>query len=94
MPPDRLFQLFTLLRQLAFMVLLYLALGWLAERYVTKPDSKLRAFFRLICSPVTRPVSRILSSDAQPQRVLAVSMAIVGGVWIALIAVSEALAAS
>ena len=44
-----------MLRLLAFMVVLYPGLGWLAERYVTKPNSKVKGFFRLLCGPVTRP---------------------------------------
>jgi hypothetical protein len=76
------------------MVLLYLALGWLAERYVTKPDSKVKAFFRLVCSHVTRPVARRMAAGAPERRVLQVSMAVVGGIWIALIVASEALRAS
>jgi hypothetical protein len=81
--------LFTLLRLLAFMVLLYLGLGWLAERYATRPDSKVKAFFRLLCSPVTRPVARALRPGSGERRVLAVSMGIVAGVWAVLVVVSE-----
>jgi hypothetical protein len=81
--------LLTLLRLLAFMVLLYLGLGWLAERYATKPDSKVRGFFRLLCTPVTRPVARALGPGAEHRRVLAVSMAVVAGLWIVLVAVTE-----
>jgi hypothetical protein len=81
--------LFTLLRLLAFMMLLYLGLGWLAERYATRPDSKVKAFFRLLCSPVTRPVSRAMRPGAAHPRVLAVSIGIVAGVWAVLIVVSE-----
>jgi hypothetical protein len=84
-------KVFTMLRLLAFMVLLYLALGWLAERYATKPDSKVKAFFRLLCGPVTRPVGRLMPSGAGERRVLAVSMGVVAGVWIVLIILTEAL---
>jgi hypothetical protein len=84
-------QALTLLRLLAFMVVLYLALGWMVERYVRRPESRLKAFFRLLCSPVTRPVSRLLAPGAAPGRVLAVSLVLVGGVWVALVAASEAL---
>jgi hypothetical protein len=84
-----LFKVFTLLRLLAFMVLLYLGLGWLAERYATRPDSKVRAFFRLLCSPVTRPVSRLVRPGAGEQRVLAVAMGLVGAIWVVLIVATE-----
>jgi hypothetical protein len=79
----------TLLRLLAFMLLLYLGLGWLAERYSTRPDSKVKAFFRLLCSPVTRPVSRFLGPRSGERRVLAVSMGVVGSIWLALVVATE-----
>jgi uncharacterized BrkB/YihY/UPF0761 family membrane protein len=63
------------------MVLVYLALGLLVEVRSTKPDSKLKAFFRLLCSPVTRPVSRLVQSGSSHARVLLVSMGVVGAVW-------------
>jgi uncharacterized protein YggT (Ycf19 family) len=89
-----LFKILTVLRLLAFMVLIYLGLGWLAERYATRPDSKLRGFFRLLCTPVTRPVARLLPPGAGEGRVLAVSMALVLGVWVVLIVVTEAMRAA
>lgn len=85
----RLLQTLTLLRLVAFMVLLYLALGLLAERFATRPDSKVRAFFRTLCSPVTRPVSRLLPSGSGERRVLSVSIGLVASVWIALIVATE-----
>lgn len=85
-----LLQILTVLRLLAFMVLLYLAFGWLAERYARRPESKVKAFFRLICSPVTRPVSR-LAPGAGERRVLELSLGLVAGIWVVLIALSEAL---
>jgi hypothetical protein len=88
---DRVAQVLTLLRLLAFMVVLYLALGWLVERYVSRPQSKVKAFFRLLCSPVTRPVARLLGPGAAMPRVLQVSIAIAGGVWAVLIVASEVL---
>jgi len=93
MEDSALVKVFTMLRLLAFMVLLYLALGWLAERYARKPDSKVKAFFRLLCGPVTRPVARMMPSGAGPPRVLAVSMGVVAGVWVVLIILTEAMRA-
>jgi hypothetical protein len=83
----------TLLRLLAFMVLLYLGLGWLTERYVTRPDSKLKGFFRLLCGPVTRLVARAMPGPASQRRLLAVSMGVVAGLWVVLIVVTEVLRA-
>lgn len=85
----RLLQTLTLLRLVAFMVLLYLALGLLVERFAMRPDSKVRAFFRTLCSPVTRPVSRLLPSGSGERRVLSVSIGLVACVWIALIVATE-----
>jgi hypothetical protein len=84
---------FTLLRLLAFMVLLYLGLGWLVERYSTRPDSKVKAFFRLLCSPITRPVSRLLQPGSGERRILAVSIGVVASIWVVLIVVTEVVSA-
>jgi uncharacterized protein YggT (Ycf19 family) len=86
-----LLKIVTVLRLLSFMVVLYLALGWLAERYARKPDGKVRGFFRLVCRPVTAPIARLLPSGAGERRVLEVSLGVVGGLWVVLIIVSEAL---
>lgn len=82
-----------MLRLLAFMLVLYLGLGWLAERYVTKPDSKVKGFFRLLCGPVTRLVARVLPAPATERRLLGVSMGVVAGVWVVLIILTEVLRA-
>jgi uncharacterized protein YggT (Ycf19 family) len=94
LPPavDFLFKTLTLLRLIAFMVLLYLGLGWLVERYSTRPDSKLKGFFRLLGSPIVRPIARVMPPGTRETRVLAVSLAIVGCIWIALFLATEALA--
>jgi uncharacterized protein YggT (Ycf19 family) len=83
----------TLLRLIAFMVLLYLGLGWFTERYSTRPDSKVRGFFRLLCSPITRPVARLMPSGTGELRVLAVAIGLVAGIWVVLIVATEALRA-
>ena len=82
----------TLLRLLAFTVLLYLALGWLAERLGTRTGSKVRGFFRLLCRPVTRPVSRAMPPGTGERRVLAISLGVVACIWTLLILLTEALA--
>jgi uncharacterized protein YggT (Ycf19 family) len=82
-------QVVFLLRTVAFMVLVYLALGLLVEVRSTRPDSKVRAFFRILCSPVTRPVARFVAPGSSPTRVLAISIAVVGAIWFALIVLTE-----
>jgi hypothetical protein len=61
------------------------------ERYSKKPDSQLRAFTRLICSPVTRPVGRWLAPGRGPRHVLAVSLGVVAVLWAVSIVLSRAL---
>ena len=85
-----LLQVVTLLRLVSFMVLVYLLLGLLVEVNSRKPDSKLKAFFRVVCSPVTRPVSRLVARESSHQRVLVVSLAVVGAIWITSILLSDA----
>lgn len=81
----------SLLRLLAFMVFIYLALGWVVERRSRVPDSQLKAFFRVLCSPVTAPVSRLVKPGTSHERVLVVSLGIVGVVWVLLIVLDEVL---
>jgi uncharacterized protein YggT (Ycf19 family) len=73
------------------MVLMYLAFAWLVERRSTNPQSKVRAFFRIVCGPVAGPVARFLPPGTSYQRVLVVSMAVVAGVWVLLIGVNQLL---
>jgi len=82
-----LLQIITLVRLVSFMVLVYLLLGLLVEVNSRKPDSRLKAFFRTVCSPITRPVSRLLAG-APHTRVLGASIALVGVVWVASIVLS------
>ena len=81
----------TLLRAVAFMVTVYVGLAWIVERRSQNPASKVRAFFRVLSSPVTYPVSRLLRPGTSPERVLAVSTGVVAVIWVALIVLSEVL---
>ena len=73
------------LRLIAFMVLMYLAFAWFVERRSTNPEGKIRAFFRIVCAPVTVPVARRMAPGTSYQRVLVVSMMVVGAAWAVLI---------
>jgi uncharacterized protein YggT (Ycf19 family) len=86
-----LLKLVTMLRLLAFMVLIYAGLAWIAERTIAKPDSKVKAFFRILCAPVAGPVARLLHPGAGRQRVLAVSTGAAAAVWVALVVLDEVL---
>lgn len=76
------------LRLIAFMVLMYLAFAWFVERKSTNPQGKIRAFFRIVCAPIAVPVSRRLRPGTSYERVLVVSMLVVGAIWAMLIAVN------
>ena len=76
------------LRLIAFMVIMYLALAWFVERKSTNPQGKIRAFFRIVCAPVAVPVSRRMRPGTSYERVLVVSMLVVGAIWAMLIAVN------
>jgi uncharacterized protein YggT (Ycf19 family) len=84
----------TLLRAVAFMVTVYVGLAWIVERRSQNPASKVRAFFRVLSSPVTYPVSRFLRPGTSPERVLAVSTGVVAVIWVALIVLSEVMVRS
>lgn len=92
MSAEQLFKVVTLLRLVAFMVLVYLGFGLLVERYSRKPDSQLKAFARTVCSPVTRPVARWLGPKYDHWRVLVVSIGIVTAFWAVTIFAARALA--
>lgn len=81
-----------MLRLLAFMVLMYLAMAWFVERRSQNPQGKVRAFFRIVCAPIAGPVSRRLRPGTSYERVLVVSMGVVGAAWVVLILLNLALA--
>jgi hypothetical protein len=83
--------LLTLARLVAFMVLLYVGLGWLVERYGTRPDGKVRAFFQVVCSPVTRLVAGRLPPRTTPERVLRISFLATAAAWVGLVLLQELL---
>lgn len=70
-----------LVRLVAFMALIYLALDALVARLSRKPGSRLRWFFELITSPLTAPVRRMLP-DATPGQVRIVTGVLLGMVWL------------
>ena len=84
-------KILTLLRLVAFMVIVYLAFGLLVERYSKKPDSQLKAFARIVCSPVTRPVARHLAPGADQRRLLLVGMAVVAAFWAVVVVLDAVL---
>jgi uncharacterized protein YggT (Ycf19 family) len=84
-------KIITLVRLLCWMLLLYLGLGWIVERRSRKPDSQLKGFFRLLCKPLVWPVAKFVAPGTSYERVLLLTMAAVGVVWVASILASGAL---
>lgn len=84
-------KILTLLRLLAFMLIVYLAFGLVVERYSTRPESQLRAFARVVCYPITRPVSRLLPPGASHSRLLAVGMGVVAVFWAIVVVLARAI---
>jgi hypothetical protein len=78
-----------LARVLAYMALVYVAFGLLVESTSRKPDSKLKAFARLICSPLTKPVAALSAAGTEYRSILRRTAAVVAGLWALLLVVSE-----
>jgi len=91
MGPELLYKIVTLLRLVAFMLIVYLAFGLVVERYSRRPGSQLKAFARIVCSPVTRPVERFLAPGADPRRVLHVGIGVVAVIWLVFVVAARAL---
>lgn len=83
-----------LLRLVAFMVFVYLLFGLAVERFSRKPDSQLKAFAHIVCSPVTRPMARVLAPGTPHRSVLLRSLVAVAAVWAVLVAVQRAITGS
>lgn len=82
-------RLLLLARVIAYMALVYVGFGLVIEATSKKPDSKLKAFARLICSPLTKPVAALAAKDTPYPRVLRRTAMIVGGIWALLLVASE-----
>jgi uncharacterized protein YggT (Ycf19 family) len=91
MGPELVVKILALLRLLAFMVFVYLLFGLLVERYSRKPGSQLKAFARIICSPVTRPVARFLAPGTPHRSVLLNSVGVVVVLWMIIVVLQRAL---
>ncbi len=93
MDQELLFRIVTLLRLVAFMVIVYLGFGLVVERYSRKPESQLKAFARIVCSPVTRPMARFLGPGASQRRLLLTGMAVVAALWAVFVLAARGLRA-
>lgn len=83
-------RLLLLLRMIAFLAFMYLVFGWIVERATRdNPESKMRGFARLICSPLTKPIGALLGAEADYPRVLRGAMYAFGGLWLLILVASE-----
>jgi hypothetical protein len=89
--PSLALKVVTLLRQIAFLAFIYLLLGWFVNRTIQAPESKMKAFFKVLCSPVTRPVARFMAPGSPYSRIIGVSVGVIAVTWVALIVVTEVL---
>lgn len=88
---ELLYKVLTLLRLVAFMSIVYLGFGLVVERYSTRPESQLKAFARIVCSPITRPVARFLPSGVSHSRLLVISMGAVAIFWAVVVVFARAI---
>jgi hypothetical protein len=82
-------KLLLLARLVAYMALVYLAFGWLVEVLSKKPGSKLKAFARLLCSPLVKPAAAAHAPGTPYRTVLIRTLLAIAGLWVILIVVSE-----
>lgn len=85
----QLIRLLLLARVIAYMALVYVGFGLLVEAFSKKPDSKLKAFARLICSPLTRPMAAVSADGVPYPQVLRRTAIAIGGIWALLLVASE-----
>ena len=78
-------KLILMVRFIAFLAFVYLLLDLLVSRMVRSPESKVRGFFALIASPLTRPVRSFLPPSATDDQVRLAALGLVGVVWAAVV---------
>lgn len=89
MSTPELLRILLLIRMIAFLLFMYLIFGWIVERATRDPDSKVRGFARLVCSPLTRPVASLMSADSPYPLVLRNTLYVFAFLWFATFAISE-----
>jgi uncharacterized protein YggT (Ycf19 family) len=78
-----------LVRFIAFLAFVYLLLDLLVSRLLRDPQSKVRGFFALIASPLTRPVRSFLPPTATDDQVRLAALGLVGVVWAVIVLASR-----
>jgi len=74
-----------LLRLIAFIGVLYMALHILVARLSRKPGSKLLWFFEVLTGPLTRSVARVAPQGSSPARLRWLTLGACALLWIAAI---------
>lgn len=78
-------KLVLMIRFVAFLAFSYLLLDLVVSRIVKNESSKVRGFFALIASPLTRPVRSFLPPSATDDQVRFASLGLVGLVWVVVV---------
>ena len=82
-------KLILMVRFIAFLAFVYLLLDLLVSRLIRNPESKVRGFFALIASPLTRPVRSFLPPSATDDQVRLAALGLVGLVWVVVVLASR-----
>lgn len=80
-----------LLRLIAFIGVLYMALHILVARLSRKPGSKLLWFFEVLTGPLTRAVARVAPPGSSPARLRWLTLGACVLLWIAAIVADRTL---
>ena len=89
MSTPELLRLLLLFRMIAFLAFMYLVFGWIVERTARDPESKVRGFARLVCSPLTKPVETLMAAESPYPLVLRNTLYVFAGIWFTIFALSE-----
>ena len=81
-----------LLRLIAFIGVLYMALHILVARFSRKPESRLLWFFEVLTGPLTRTVARFAAPGTPPARLRWLAFGACALIWVATIVAVENLA--
>lgn len=82
-------KLILMVRFIAFLAFVYLLLDLLVSRLIRDPASKVRGFFALVASPITRPVRSFLPPSATDEQVRLAALGLVGLVWVVVVLASR-----
>jgi len=80
-----------LVRLIAFIGVLYMALHLLVARLSRKPESKLLWFFEVLTGPLTRTVARFAPPGSSPARLRWLAFGACVLLWVAAIVADESL---